>query len=218
MLTPLFAAGFIFINSSSLIFASMSQEKFNIIASVIKERRTTKFASMNGNIIPESTMHQLLELANWAPTHGRTQPWYFYIYTGGSLKQFGHTHAGLYKQHTHEDSYKEETYEKLLHAVDKVSHLLVAVMKRGDNPKIPQLEEIAATSVAVQNIMLAATALNIASFWSTHGMTHQPALKEYLQLREEDVVLGLIYMGYTDEPVREGKRALSISERATWNV
>ena len=171
---------------------------------------------MNGQLIPDETVNSLLELAHWAPTHGRTEPWLFLVYSGASLAKIGQTHADLYKQHTAEDKYQEATYEKLLHNVDKASHLVVSVMKRGTNPKISQLEEVAAASAAVQNMLLGASAAGLASFWSTGGMTHHPALKEYLRLGAEDIVLGLIFLGYTDEPAKEGVRNSLPNEKVKW--
>ncbi len=171
---------------------------------------------MNGRIIPDETVNRLLALADWAPTHGRTEPWRFFVYGGEALKQFGKAHADLYWQHTDEEKRQQAAYDKLLHNVDKASHLVIAVMKRGENLKIPQIEEIAAASAAIQNILLGATALGISSFWSTGGMTHSQALKDYLQLGKEDIVMGLIFLGHTDEPAKEGFRNISINEKVKW--
>lgn len=171
---------------------------------------------MNGQIIPDESVKSLLALADWAPTHGRTEPWRFFVYRGSSLQQFGKTHADLYWQHTAEDKRQEATYEKLLHNVDKASHVVIAVMKRGENIKIPQLEEVAATSAAIENVLLGATALGISSFWSTGGMTHSHALKVHLGLADDDIIMGLIYLGYTDEAPKDGVRNIALDQKVTW--
>ena len=88
-------------------------------------------------------------------------------------------------------------------------------MQRGTNPKIPVLEEIAATAAAIENVLLGATAAGVASFWSTGGMTHKQPMKDFLQLNEEDVVIGIIYLGYSDETF-EGKRATHMEDKITW--
>ncbi len=194
----------------------MSNNTFELLQTVIKGRRSVGWSKMNGRTIPNETVNQLLALADWAPTHGRTEPWRFFVYGGEALKKFGKAHGELYWNHTAEDKRQEATREKLEHNVDKVSHLVVAVMKRGENVKIPQVEEVAAASAAVQNILLGATALGIASFWSTGGMTHTHALKEYLELGEHDIVMGLIFLGYSDEPAKEGVRNTPLSEKIIW--
>ncbi len=194
----------------------MHNDQFQQVEKTIKNRRSIGWAKMNGKQIPNETVNQLLALADWAPTHGRTEPWYFFVYGGDALKQFGKTHADLYWQHTAEDKRQEATFEKLVHNVDLGSHLIVAVMKRGTNVKIPQVEEISAASAAIQNILLGATALGIASYWSSGGMTHSHALKEHLHLGEHDIILGLIYLGYTDEPAKDGARSIPLAEKVKW--
>ncbi|MEJ8755882.1 nitroreductase [Pontibacter sp. H259] len=189
---------------------------FSAISQVIRTRRTTKPPKMNGQKIPDAQINQLLELADWAPTHGHTEPWRFKVYTGDKVSKFCKSHAELYKQETPEDKYLPEKYDKLRYMGDKASHILVAYMHRGDLPKIPILEEIAATSCAIQNLLLGATALNIASYWGSGGMAYHPAMKEMLQLREEDIVLGILYLGYADNATHEGKRNYPLSEKVEW--
>jgi len=89
-------------------------------------------------------------------------------------------------------------------------------MKRGNNPNITALEEICATAAAVENILLGAEALGIAVLWSTGGMLLHPVMKDYFELGNEDVLLGMLYMGYTDEPGSAGKRG-PVEEKTSWH-
>ena len=170
---------------------------------------------MNGKKIPDEQVKEILQLANWAPTHGRTEPWRFVVYGGDKVKEFCHQHAELYKALTPRAKFEQANYEKHLHYGDLSSHLIIAVMQRGNLPKIPALEEIAAVAMAIQNLLLGATAMGIASFLSTSGMTHHSAMKEFLRLRKDDVILGLIYLGYSDEKT-EGKRQTTINDKVVW--
>jgi len=187
-------------------------DTFNTLAQTITNRRSTKPTLLNGKKIDDRQIIQLLELANWAPTHGSTEPWRFIVYGGKAVQQFCHQHAELYKQHTPPEKFTPAKYDKQQHNGDKASHLIAVYMQRGSNPNITVLEEICATAAAVQNILLGAEALDIAVLWSTGGMTMQPAMKEYLGLGEEDTMIGLLFMGYTDEPARPGKRIPAASK------
>jgi nitroreductase len=155
-------------------------------------------------------------LADWAPTHGRTEPWRFFAFAGEGKDKFCKDHAQLYWDHTDEDKRQQATYDKLATNGDLASHIVVAVMKRGANDKIPMHEELEATAAAIQNVLLGATAAGIASFWSTGGMTHKAPMKEYLGLAHEDHVLGLIYLGYSDEPVKDGVRNTPWTDKVQW--
>jgi nitroreductase len=190
-------------------------DRFEIIADIIKNRRSVKPVKMNGKKIPDEQVMELLKLANWAPTHGRTEPWRFIVYSGNKVKEFCRQHAELYRTYTPPEKFEQANYDKQLHNGDLASHIIIAIMQRGGLPKIPALEEIAATAIAIQNILLGATAAGIASFWSTGGMVHQVAMKDFLQLKNEDVVMSLVYLGFTDEQL-EGKRQTGIEEKVTW--
>jgi nitroreductase len=189
---------------------------FSILADIIKSRRSIKPTKMNGRKIPDEELREILRLANWAPTHGRTEPWRFVVYSGEKVKAFCHQHAELYKASIAPEKFDQANYDKQLHNGDLASHIIIAIMQRGSLPKIPALEEIAATAIAVQNILLGATAAGITTFLSTSGMTHHPAMKDFLQIKEDDIVLGILYLGYSDEKM-EGKRHTEIEDKVIWN-
>jgi nitroreductase len=168
---------------------------------------------MNGKKIPDYQVGSLLELADWAPTHGFTEPWRFVVYATAS--DFSHQHAELYKCSTTPEGFDHAVYNKLYDQGDKASHVILAVMKRGNLPKIPVIEEVEAVSCAVQNILLGATALGIASFWSTGGMALRPPMKEFLKLSEDDHVIGVLYLGYADNNP-QGSRSIPLDEKITW--
>jgi len=189
---------------------------FENLSNTIRNRRTTKPADMNGKKIDPALIHQLLELADWAPTHGLTEPWRFIVYENEAKQKFCFDHAELYKANTSSDKFAEAKYDKLLHLGDKVSHLILAYMKRSTGNSIPAEEEFSAVSAAIQNILLGASSLNMAVLWSTGGMAHHPAMKNYIGLAGHDIILGLLYMGYTDEPLKEGKRNIPLGDKVVW--
>ncbi len=195
---------------------TQNTSNFEILKSIVESRRTLKPEAMNGKQIPADIFEQVLGLADWAPTHGRTEPWRFFVYTGESLKAFCATHAEMYKVNTSEENFNPATFENILHKGDLASHLVIAAMKRGTNPKIPAIEEIASSSASIENVLLGAAAQGISAMWNTGGMAHKAALKAYLHLEEEDHILGLIYFGFSDEPVKEGKRNTPISEKVKY--
>ncbi len=189
---------------------------FTQIQQVILNRRSIKPALMNGKQIDTEQVRELLALANWAPNHANTEPWRFIVYEKERLRQFCADHAELYKSNTPEDKFTTAKYENLVNIGNKVSHIVAVYMKRTENAKIPPMEEFAAVAAATQNILLGAQSLGIAVLWSTGGLTHHHAMKTYLGLAADDIVLGLLYMGYTDEPAKEGKRSIPLEEKIQW--
>ena len=185
----------------------------NAISSVIKNRRTTKPPEMNGAKIPDADINILLELADWAPTHANTEPWKFIVYSNG--KTFGLQHAELYRSTTPAENFQQMVYEKLLHMPDMASHVILCYMQRKPTVRLPVIEEIAATACAMQNILLGATAMGIASYWGSGGMVLKPEMKDFLNLGADDVVMGVLYLGYSAAKPT-GKRVIPLSEKVTW--
>lgn len=180
-------------------------DAFKAVANAIKNRRTTKVPRMKGQKIDHNVVEELLKLADTAPTHGNTEPWKFTVLSGTAFEQFAKDHSEMYWQHANPETRNATTRDNLAGFAHKASHLIIAQMKRTPNTKIPFLEEYAAVSAAVQNILIGASAAGIAAIWNTGGMTLKPEMKEYLKLEEPDEVLGLIYLGYTDDPIHYEK-------------
>lgn len=195
----------------------MNIPAFDQIRDLMVHRRTVKFAAMIGQPIADADIEALLELANWAPNHGNTEPWRFWVYTGEGLVRFCADHAQMYWEHTPEESRVQATYERLGEFHKQATCLIIAAMRRGENAKIPVMEELAASAAAVQNILLGAAALGIGAFWNTGGMALKQPMKDYLGLREEDQVLGLIYMGKTETPLATGARKTPASAKVVWS-
>lgn len=194
----------------------MHEKLFESIETVIKNRRTTKAHAMNGEIIPDDQIQKLLALADCAPNHGQTEPWRFFVFNGKSLDDFGQTHADMYWVHTDEARRKESKYNKYIQYAKNASHVIIVAMKPGSNIKIPEKEERSAVSAAIQNMLLGATALGLASFWSTGGMAYHHELKKYLGLNENDEVIGLLYLGYSDKPREEKPRKVPLKDKVVW--
>lgn len=191
-------------------------DKYKILSEIIRNRRSVKPPKMNGKLIPDEQIWELLRLADWAPTHKITEPWRFIVFPGDKAKAFALEHAELYKNSTLPENYKQDKYEKILGNGKNVSHIVVTYLKRSLSADIPEIEEIAAVSAAIENILLGASALGIAGFWSTGGMAHKKEMKKFLKIAEEDIVMGILYFGYADN-IHEGKRIIPLSEKVIWN-
>ncbi len=188
-----------------------------VLKQLIADRRTVKPEAFNSKPVPKEIILEMLEAANWAPTHGMTEPWRFVIFSGEKgVEQFGQLHAGIYQQETPSEQYLQKKYDTLLHKPDNASHVIVIIMKRGDNKNIPENEEMAATACAVQNMLLTAAAHQVAAYWGTGGMCYHPAMKTTLGFDEQDKIIGFLYLGYSNQEHPKGCRNTPIEKKITW--
>ena len=108
---------------------------FGTFQEIVINRRTIKPTAFNGKRIDDLQINQLLELANWAPSHGLTEPWRFIVYSGAAVRGFCHQLAELYRKITPPEKFTDSKYEKQAHNGDLASHLIVIFMQREDQPQ-----------------------------------------------------------------------------------
>lgn len=171
-----------------------------LITEIIRHRRTVKPPMMDPDLeVPYELIDEILENANWAPTHGFTEPWRFKIFSGDYRKVLGEKLQELYSENTPDDQFRQDKFDKLGQNPVLAPLVMAICMKRGDNPKIPELEEIEAVACAVQNMHLTAAAAGLGAFWSSPPILDTDGMREFLSLRESDRCLGLFYIGWLKE-------------------
>lgn len=182
---------------------------------VIRGRRsvfTDQFEK--GKRVPDEEILELLENANWAPNHKQTEPWRFIVYTGDGLQRFADFQAMRYKE-TAGAGFKAAKFEKQLTAPLAASHIIAMVMKRSEASVIPEMEEIAAVACAVENIYLSLAAYGLGGYWSTGGVTYDPAARSFFGLEDGDLLMGFFYIGYVRVPSVGGRRR-PVAEKTSW--
>ncbi|MCG8603227.1 MAG: nitroreductase [Verrucomicrobiales bacterium] len=164
---------------------------------LIRRRRTIKPKDMSEKPIESAHLAAILENGNWAPTHGMTEPWRFFVFTGEGRQRLADFCQSLYKKITPEDAVRPDKYEKL-GKQPLMSPVVVAIgMKRQEIEKIPEIEEIEAVACAVQNMHLTASALGMAAFWSSPPISYTDEMREWLGMEDpRDKCLGFFYLGW----------------------
>lgn len=198
----------------------MERPDFNIgeVNKIIRGRRSMFVAQFKENDpVADTIIQEMLENANWAPTHKLTEPWSFTVFSGTGLQKFADFQSELYRERaTKNGNFVEATYNKLKENPLKASHIIAIKMKRDLKANLPVMEEIAAVSMAVQNMYLTASAHGLAAYWGTGGPTFWPEAKEWFGLEEEDMLMGFFYVA---KPATErwplGRRK-SIEEKVDW--
>ena len=131
----------------------------NEISTLIRERRSVFPKFYSEEKVDNQIIMEMLENANWAPTHKFTEPWRFVIFEGQGLLRYAEFQSDRYKQRSEASgTFDPNKYSKLKSKPLQCSHIIAIGMRRDPNKSIPELEEIAAVSCAVQNMMLTASA------------------------------------------------------------
>jgi nitroreductase len=184
--------------------------------SLIRTRRSVFPKDYTGEKVNDTIIQQMLENANWAPTHKLTEPWRFIVYTGKGIEQIARLQASVYREVTLRDgSFKEERYQNLLTKPLQSSHIIVVVMKRDVRKSVPEVEEIGAVYCAVQNMYLTATAYGVGCYLSTGGITYFDEAKNAFGLNAEDRLIGFLHVGMPRHREHNSRRQ-PVQEKITW--
>ena len=172
--------------------------RFNLseINELIRNRRTIYPEQYSDRKVHREQLEVILNNAQWAPTHGNTQPWRFKIFTEDARQRLSDFLAKSYLELTPADQQNDAKLAKMLRRPVLASAVIAVCMERQSEEKILEIEEIEAVACAIQNMHLTCTAYGIGGFWSTPKLIYHSKTNEFLGLNEKDKCLGLFYIGY----------------------
>lgn len=187
----------------------------NEINELIRSRRAIFPKSYRpGKPVERAIIEQLLENANWAPTHKRTEPWRFQVFhSEESRRRLSEYLSGFYRKNTPPELFSEEKMKKNSENPLLSGAVIAIVMQREPAESLPEFEEIASVAMAVQNMWLTCTALGLGCYWSTPKAALMA--DEFLGLQPGQRCLGLFYLGWHEMPELPGKRA-PVEEKTVW--
>ena len=185
----------------------------------IKARRTVR--DFTEDTVSDSVLELMIEAATWAPNHRTTEPWRFIVLrkNGDMRKKIAQiVHNWTYENVKNPNPVRRETSAKqaLQEILDAPAFMYVYSVA-GRDDEMTQ-ENFAATSCAVQNLMLAAESLGIGVGWSTGKPCIAP-IDTAVGAEPDWAIVGALYIGYpadSDENKSERKRT-PINDVTIWN-
>jgi len=179
---------------------------------LIRRRRTIKPRNMSDKPVEPAHLLAILENATWAPSHGLTEPWRFFVFTENGRQRLSDFCQSLYQKLTPPEEFRQDKFEKLGTEPLAAPVVIAIAMKRQAIEKIPEIEEVEAVACAVHNMHLTASALGMAAFWSTPPLVYTDEMRKWLGLDDpRDKCLGFFYLGWpqSDEWPQGHRRPLS---------
>jgi nitroreductase len=160
--------------------------------------RRTSLRVDPGRDVPDVLVDRLLRLAVWAPNHKKTFPWRFAVVRGDGRRRLGQLIAA------HEERAGAPP-ERVAKALGKYLRAPVVVLVgAADQPDpVRRVEDRDAVAAGVQNLLLGATAVGLASHWATGEWMHDDDVKTLAGLTPGDELIALVYLGWPtgDVPV-----------------
>ena len=172
--------------------------RFNLseVNELIRNRRTIYPEQFSDRKVHKEQIELILNNAQWAPTHGNTQPWRFKVFMEDGRQKLADFLGKTYLELTPKEQQNDMKLAKMLTRPMKSSVVIAVCMERQAEEKILEIEEIEAVACAIQNMHLSCTAYGLGGFWATPKLIYSPQMNEFLGLGAKDKCLGLFYIGY----------------------
>jgi len=183
------------------------------IPSSITDRRSVYPRFFTDEPVSDEQILTLLEAANWAPTHRMTEPWRFIVIRGARKAELGRFLAEQYKSKQSESSFSERKYKGKKEKAERSSAVIAIILQRDPAESVPEWEELAAVSAAVQNLWITASALGLGGYWSSpQSMVGRP---DFLALPTGQSCFGLFYLGHHNMPELPRERK-PVGDKVQW--
>ena len=162
-------------------------------AELARSRRTSMVVDKE-RAVPRATIERLCELAQWAPNHKRTWPWRFAVADGDGRARLGNTIADAMDLHGDPPEKVAKARIKYL----RTPSVLVVGSAAGDSDT-RTAENRDAVAAGVQNILLAATSIGLASFWGSCPRGANDAVAALCGFQPGTYIAALIYVGWAPD-------------------
>ncbi len=184
-----------------------SEEHASALLAAIRHRRSMGLSRLRPDAVNSGLIERMLEAADWAPSHGDTEPWRFTVFTGAGRERL----AEMF-----ESAHGPEGARKRAFAAPVWISIGMGPARREDGSLLmAEEEEMMAVACAVQNLHLMASGLGLAGMWHSKGGSIHPDVARGLGLAPPARLLGFFMCGWpaTDWPTSTRR---PLSEKVSW--
>jgi nitroreductase len=178
----------------------------------IRARRSVR--QFTDRPISRAEIEQLLDAATQAPNHRLTQPWRFYVLGPEARRAYGTVLGSRKAKKVEDPAAAQAVIDKVVAAAVALPAQIAVTMTLSENPEVRE-EDYAATMMAVQNILLTARALGLATHLKSGATMEDPRARAALGIPDGERIIVTIDLGEpAGEPEPKPRRAAT--EFTTW--
>jgi len=156
-------------------------------------------------------LENILRAGLRAPDHGTLTPWQFFVIEGEGRERF----SQLLEKGAIEAGQDEKAIEKARNAPFRAPMIIAVVAKCQEHHKVPQWEQEMSAGCAVMAMQMAAVAQGFNGIWRSGALTDSPVVRNGLQCREQDKIVGFLYLG---TPQLKASATISVPDTAPFVV
>ena len=158
-------------------------------------------------------LDNILAAGHRAPDHANLSPYEFIVCQNDGLTKL----ADIYHQAAIDSGFSQEVTEKAKTLPHRAPMVIIGICKYQAHDKVPRVEQVATTACALQNMQMAAMAQGFNGIWRTGIYSQNQYVNDALGLKEQDEVIGFMYLGTPLNPTSIKKAKKHTDTVIYWN-
>ncbi len=167
--------------------------------------------------VKKEDIMKILDAANYAPSGRNLQQWEFIVVSGEKKDELGASYGVVADGYT--AGWKAKARADFMHYARTYGGapiIIVVLTDFSDDPIIRKMN-LESASAAMQNLLLAARALNLGTCWMTGPLRDEARVRQILDIPAEKEVVALTPMGYPVEfPSPLPRMDPDLSKKVRW--
>lgn len=168
---------------------------------VIRNRRSIR--RFKSDPVPREEILKILDAANWAPSALNLQPWEFLVVSGAKKNMLGSNYGKIAEDYTKDwdtapDKKGFMPRREFIQFANVYGGAPVVVIVLIEAHKDPRYQKafLESASAAMENMLLAATALGLGGCWMTGPLAGESYLREVLAIPDDREIVAISPVGY----------------------
>ncbi|HWR07297.1 nitroreductase family protein, partial [Sporomusa sp.] len=167
---------------------------------VIKKRRSIR--KYMPDPVQKEDILKILEAANWAPSALDLQPWEFLVVSGDKKNKLGNNYGKIVDNYTKDwDEAPDKAFMPRTEFIQFANvyggaPVIIVVLTEASNDPNYQKGYLESASAAMENILLAATALGLGGCWMLGPLEDENYLRQVLEIPDNKEIVAITPVGY----------------------
>jgi len=155
--------------------------------------------------VSREQVHAVLDTANQAPSGLNRQPWEFLVVTGEKIREMGKSYHSTLTEYL--NNWEASPMSRSLSRDEFIrfsetyggAPVVIVVLVKADPIQNFRKADLESASAAMQNLLLAATALGLGTCWMTGPIRDEKTLRQILAIPDDREIVAVTPLGYPEK-------------------
>ena len=173
------------------------------VLEAIRKRRAVRL--YRPDPVSREQVRKVLEAANWAPSGLNRQPWEFIVVTGDTIREMGKSYLSTLAEYLKnwdaspmKNSITRDEFIRFAESYGGAPVVIVLLVKADPVPNFRKAD-LESASAAMENLLLAATALGLGTCWMTGPIRDEKTLRAILAIPDDREIVAVTPLGYPEK-------------------